>query len=349
MRRWFVVMGSIALAFGVASATAGPSGAATAPKVVPGATYSGPGAKLVVDVGGTSVRVVSLPVHAQCKPKGPTNDGDFGPSGLGPYTVAKDGTFTNVAKGQQAGATQTVIRGTFTGATVRGTVVVPAIKDTVKGFSCAKYSGTWKASRVKGTGDTTKPGATYAKDDFRDAKSGFAVYNDDSSYAEYLPDGRFRIGTRQPTGAVSLRDEPVTATADVSVTTGFTTGTGSDSVGIACLGTAPRSFIVGYVGLDGTAGLMRYADNEVAEQAPGQQVPAGLLKTGDQAQNELRLVCAPSRDDAQRTDVTLSLNGKQVASASASVAGAGKVGLFVGSASGTSEFTFSDFVVRKPR
>jgi hypothetical protein len=335
-----------------ALATAGFGGVATAastPKAIPGATYKGSGAELDVDVTGKTVRVISLPVHARCKPKGPSNAGEFGASGLGPFTVAKDGTFTNVAKGENAGKNQIVVKGRFAGAHATGTVVVPPIEDTTKGFECAKYSGTWKAARVTGTGDTTKPGATYAKDDFRDAKSGFAVYNGDASYAEYLKDGRFRIGTRRPTAAVSLRDEPVTATADVSVTTGFTSGSGSDSVGIACAGTGPTSFIAGYVGLDGTAGLLRYADNEVVEQAPDQQVPAGLLKTGDQAQNDLRLVCTPSPDDAQRTDVTLFLDGKQVAAASASVAGAGKVGLFVGSTSGTSEFTFSDFVVRKPR
>jgi hypothetical protein len=341
-----MVVGSCALAlaswFGVAA------GAST-PKAIPGATYKGSGTELAVETSGATVRVLRLPVHAKCSTSGPSNAGDYGPSGLGPYTIAKDGTFTNVAKGQHAANGQIVVTGRFAGATVSGTVVVPAIDDSVKGFKCAKFSGSWKAARVKGTGDTTKPGATYAKDDFRDAKSGFAVYNDDASYAEYLKDGRFRIGTRQPTGAVSLRDEPVTATADISVTTGFTSGTGSDGAGLACLGTGPSSFIVGYVGVDGRAGLLRYADNQVAEQAPDQQVPSGLLKTGDQAQNEVRMVCEPSPENPQRTDVTLSLNGEQVAAASASVAGPGKVGVFVGSGSGTSEFTFSDFVVRKPR
>jgi hypothetical protein len=37
-----------------------------------------------------------------------------------------------------------------------------------------------------------------------------------------------------------------------------------------------------------------------------------------------------------------------VAEANANRGGAGKVGLLVGSATGTTEFTFSDLVVRKP-
>jgi hypothetical protein len=347
MRRWFVVMGSIALAFAVVSAAAGPSGAATAPKVVPGATYSSTGTNLVVDVGGTSVRVVSLPVHAKCKAGAPSNEGDYGATGLGPFPIKDDGSFTNVAKGQKAGATQTVVRGRFAGATVSGTVVEPALHD--KGFDCAKFTGTWKAKRVTGTGDTTKAGAAYAKDDFSDPDSGFGVFNADDSYGEYLQDGRFRIGTRHPASAVSFRETPVTATADITVTTGFTSGSGSDGAGLACLGTGPTSFVAGFVGLDGTAGLLRYADNQVAEQAPDRKVPDGLLKTGDQAQNDLRMTCSTSPDDPNRTDVHLFLNGKEVASASASIGGAGKVGLYVSGGSGASEFTFSKFEVRKPK
>jgi hypothetical protein len=348
MRRWLVVMGSIALAFGVASATAGPSGAATAPKAIPGATYSATGTKLVVNVDGTTVRVISVPVDAKCSPAGPNNSGDFSPEGLGPFPIEHDGSFTDVAKGEKPGSNQTVIRGTFSGSKVSGTVVVPAIRDTVKDFKCEKYSGPWSAARDKGTGDTTKPGATYAKDDFSNPKSGFAVYNGESSYAEYLKDGRFRIGTRKPTAAISLRDEPVTATADISVTTGFTSGSGSDSVGLVCLGTDPKSFVAGYVSLDGNADLLRYANGDVAESAPKQPLPAGLLHTGEQAQNDLRLTCSTTPDDADKTDVALYLNGTKVAEANANRGGAGKVGLLVGSARGTTEFRFSDLVLRKP-
>ncbi len=347
MRRWSAVTSALALTCGALCGLGGASGAASASKAVPGATYAGTGTKLLVDVGGATVRVVSMPLHPKCQGEAPSNEGDYGPEGLGPFSIQSDGSFSNVPKGQQAGATQTVIRGKFVGSTASGTVVEPAFKD--KGFDCAKFTGRWSAKRVAGTGDTTKPGSAYAKDDFSDPNSGFGVFNADDSYGEYLKDGRFRIGTRQPASGVSFRETPVTATADITVTTGYTSGSGSDGAGLACLGTGPTSFVAGFVGLDGTAGLLRYADGQVAEQAPGKQVPSGLLKTGEQAQNTVRMTCVTSPETPDRTDVHLYLNGTEVTSASASVGGSGKVGLYVSGGSGASEFTFSDFVVRKPK
>jgi len=323
-----------------------PAGAASSTTVVPGATYAGTGTKLAVDASGTEVRVLALPVHAKCKGKAPSNEGDYGPSGLGPFGIGKDGTFSNLEPGEKAGPTQAVIRGKFTGATAQGTVVEPAFTD--KGFDCAKFSGSWKATRVKGTGDDTKPGAIYAKDDFSKQTSGFDTYNDPASYAEYLKDSRFRIGTRQPTGAASLRKQPVTATADVSATTGYTSGSAGDGAGLACAGVAATSFIAGYVTVDGYAYLVRYSAGDVAESLEPKSVPEGLLHTGDQAQNELRLVCEPS-PNAGRTNLHLFLNGTEVANAESVGGDAGQVGVFVASTSGTSEFTFSDFVVRKPK
>lgn len=330
---------TVAVLVGVASA-------ASAGKAVSGATYRGGGTELVVDAAGSAVRVLRLPVHARCKGAAPTNEGDYG-SGLGPFAIASDGTFTNVAKGAKPMATQTVIKGRFAGADARGTVVVPAFKD--KGFDCARFSGSWKATRVKGTGDTTKPGATYATDDFSNRSSGFATFNGTKSYAEYLTDHRFRIGTREPTAVASLRDQPVISTADVSATIGYTSGSGADAAGLACLGTGSTSFIAGFVAVDGTVGLLRYANGQIAERATDRQAPAGLLRTGPQAQNEVRMTCAPLSSNPTRTDVRLFLNGKEVSAATASAAGAGKVGLFVGSSTGTTEFTFSHFEVRKPR
>jgi hypothetical protein len=94
--------------------------------------------------------------------------------------------------------------------------------------------------------------------------------------------------------------------------------------------------------------VIRYANGAIAEQANDATLPPGLLKTGAQAQNEVRLVCKPSTD-SQHTNVYLFLNGKQVSNAEASVGGAGKVGLLVGSSSGATEFTFSEFVAKKPK
>jgi hypothetical protein len=330
----------------LALAAVAPAGAASEPKVVPGATYEGEGAKLTVDAAGTSVTVLALPVHAKCKGDAPANEGDYGPSGLGPFTIASDGSFTNVAEGTEPSPTQAVIRGTFRGATVTGTVVEPAFRD--KGFDCARFSGKWTAKRVAGTGDTTKPGGTYVTDDFSKKKSGFEVYNESASYAEYLKDSRFRIGTRQPTAAGSLRATPITASADVAVTTGYTSGSESDGAGAACSGTDATSFIAGYVTVDGFAYITRYGNGEVLESATPKSVPEGLLRTGPQAQNEIRLVCTPS-PTAGRTNVHLSLNGTEVLDAEATTGEAGTTGVFVTSSSGASEFTFSDFVVRKPK
>jgi hypothetical protein len=329
-----------------ASLLSGVAGAASSPKAVPGATYSGTETKLVVDATGHSVRVIALPVHAKCKGDAPSNEGDYGTGGLGPFTIAADGSFTNVAEGQRAGATQSVIKGRFAGAKVRGTVVEPAFTD--KGFDCARFSGTWTATRDAGTGDTTKPGATYARDDFSDPKSGFDVFNAPQAYAEYLADGRFRIGTREATGVPSLRKRPTTATADVSVTTGFTSGSAGDGAGLVCGATGGTTFLAGYVSVDGYAYLARYSDGDVVESRDPQPLPEGLLRTGEQAQNDVQLICEPS-SNADHTTMSLRLNGTEVSNAEASVGSAGRVGVFVASTSGTSEFTFSDFVVKKPK
>lgn len=345
MRRFFGSGGFVALALACAAGASGVAGAASAPKVVPSASYVATGTKLVVDAAGTAVTMLQLPVHAKCKGAAPSNEGDYGSSGLGPFPITANGTFTNIAKGSKPGATQAVIKGKFAGARVTGTVVEPAFKD--KGFDCARFTGSWSATRVAGTGDTTKAGATYVTDDFSKPDSGFDAFNQTAAYAEYLTDGRFRIGTRQPAGIASFRAQPTTASADVAVTTGFTGGSAGDGAGLACVGTSPTTYIAGYVALDGQAHLVRYANGHVVESAPAADLPPGLLKSGEQAQNTLRLVCAPGTGTGT-TKVTLSLNGTKVADAVSTVAGAGKVGLFVNGDSGASEFTFSRFSVKKP-
>ena len=100
--------------------------------------------------------------------------------------------------------------------------------------------------------------------------------------------------------------------------------------------------------VDGYAYLVRYSQGEVVESSDPKPVPEGLLHTGEQAQNDLRLVCEPS-PNAGRMNLHLLLDGTEVTNAESTGTGAGHVGLFVASNSGTSEFTFSDFVVRKPK
>lgn len=147
MRRFIGRACFVVLALGGASAVSGAAGAAAAPKVVPGASYEAKGTKVAVDAAGTSVTVLKLPVHAKCKGAAPSNEGDYGSPGLGPFPIAANGTFTNIAKGSKPGSTQAVIKGKFAGAKVTGTVVEPAFRD--KGFDCARFTGSWSASRVR--------------------------------------------------------------------------------------------------------------------------------------------------------------------------------------------------------
>ena len=148
MRRFIGTGGLVALACLGATFGGAPASLAATTIVVPGATYQGKGTELVVDADGTSVTVMKLPVHAACKGTAPSNEGDYGPSGLGPFTIAANGTFTNIAKGSKPGATQSVIKGKFAAAKVVGTVVEPAFQD--KGLDCAKFRGSWSAKRVAG-------------------------------------------------------------------------------------------------------------------------------------------------------------------------------------------------------
>lgn len=327
---------------------ASPAGAASSPKAIPGASYQGKGTELAVDAAGKLVTVQQLPVKPVCKGSAPSNEGDYGSSGLGPFTIAADGSFTNIPKGQKPGKTQTVVKGRFSGAKVSGTVVESAFKDEAKGFDCKAFSGSWSATRVAGTGDTTKPGAAYAKDDFSNAKSGFEVFNEQESYAEYLSDGRFRIGTRAPVAVTSLRAQPSVGSADVSVTTGTVMASGVDGAGLVCDATDNTAYLAGFVSQDGSAFLSRYANGTQVERADPASLPAGLLKSGEGASNTVRLVCEPGSASGT-TEATLYLNGTKVASASSRSVNAGKVGVLVNSNSGASQFTFDDFVVKKPR
>jgi len=335
--------GTLALGLGLGGVAVAASSASTG-KVIPGAAYSADETLLTVDVAGKTVTIQQLPAHAQCTGGSSAGEGDYGEPGLGPFTIAADGTFTNVAKGAKPGATQGVIKGRFTGATVTGTILEPAFSD--KGTKCEKYSGKWSATRQAGTGDDAAVGDTYATDDFSDPASGFDTYNEDAAYAEYLTDGRYRIGLRAPALAAALRAEPVTASADVSVDAAAVSATGADRAGLACDATAATSYIVGWVTQDGKAYISRYVDGNAKEISKGFPLPSGLLKTGEGAMNKLRLTCVPGpRSDT--TSVKLYLNGKQVARGVPSALAAGTTGVMVTSTTGTPQFAFYDFAVKK--
>ncbi len=337
----------------VGIASAAPAGAATEPKRLKppfaGAQYSGKGTELEIDSVGKAVRIFALPITTKCKTATPTNLGDFGSSGLGPFTLAADGSFSNI-RGSAALPSQTVINGRFQGAKVTGTIKDPAFVDEVKGFDCPEFNGKFTATYVKGSGDAVAPGATLVSDDFSDPKSGFATFNIAEGYAEYLKDSRFRIGAWAPSASrvplVSLRTEPKRADADVTVTTLTFAGGTNDVMGVACQATGATSFVTGLVSMHegGFATVIRYS-NGVPTVLGQAALPPGLLKTGSGAQNMVRLVCKPSTTVTSRFD--LSLNGTQLVSASGPSA-EGQTGLAVGSGSGSTEINFKDFEVVKP-
>lgn len=335
--------GACALVLGLGGVAFAAPGASTS-KVVPGAAYSADETLLTVDVAGKTVTIQQLPVHATCTGNAFTNEGDYGEPGLGPFTIAADGTFTNIAKGAKPDASQAVIKGRFTGTTVTGTIVDPAFSD--KGTECAKFSGKWSATRQPGTGDDAAVGATYATDNFSDPASGFDTYNEQAAYAEYLTDGRYRIGLRSPVLAAALRAEPVTASADVTVDVAAVSATGDDGAGLACDATDATSYIVGWVTQDGKAYISRYVDGDAKEISKAFRVPSGLLKTGEGAMNKLGLTCVPG-PRSNTTSVKLYLNGKQVARGVPSALTAGTTGVLVTSGSGTPQYAFYDFVVKK--
>lgn len=336
-------------AVGVPSAAPSAAGAATTPSVraIPSAEYEAGDTLLRVDPTGRTVRVLQLPWGGTCTGPVPTNMSDYGPTGLGPFRIAANGSFATDTSGPNAAAL-TVVRGRFAKTRVSGSVSIPAFRDEAKGFDCAAYKGQWKATRTPGTGDTTKPGATYADDDFSDSTSGFSTYNLAAAYAEYLPDARFRIGMRSPGLAASLRATPVTATVAVSVKSLTVAATGIDGAGLVCEGTGPTTFISGFVSQTGTAFISRYVRGIEVESPSATPIPKDLLKTGEGVRNDLGLICVPGSVEGT-TSVTLTLNGTKVAQGTVRSLVPGTVGVIVNGASGTTQFVFDDFRAKKHR
>ncbi len=133
---------SVVAALSIAVLVAPAGTAAVARNATPG-TYSGKKTEITVD-STSHVLVMRLPVHAKCKGgRRPSNEGDYRPSGLGPFTVESDGSFTNVEPGTQPLPSQTVIKGKIVGTKASGTVVEPAFQD--KGFDCARFKAKWTA------------------------------------------------------------------------------------------------------------------------------------------------------------------------------------------------------------
>ena len=318
-----------------------PASAAKGPPVLPEAVYKGKGTKLQISSDGGSVTVFALPEHNKCKGKTPTNLGDYAPTGLGPFPIAANGSFSNRSTSSDAFS----LKGRFKGTAVSGTLRSSGFKDTAKGFDCADFSGAFSANLVKGTG--LKPGKVLARDDFSNPKSGFDVFNTTNGFSEYLKDKRFRVGLRGNAGVTALRAKPANlATAEVDVTVFTFGGEPGDEVGLVCQAIDPQNFLAGYVTQNGTVRFARYVAGARAEASTPASLPAGTVKTGQGARNDLRLVCAPQSDGATRVDLFVNGSSK-FATSSKTLKGATGISVF-GNGNGT-DYNFTNYVVRVPK
>jgi hypothetical protein len=320
----------------LAPAASAASGAA----VLPQAEYRGKDTELQITADGGGVLVLALPVKQKCKGVTPTNLGDFGPSGLGPFTVKKNGSF-----GNDPGA-DLEIKGRFKGKKVAGTIKAAAFEDPAKDFDCQKYSGRFSAKLVKGTG--LKPGKVLARDDFSDPNSGFGESNTTNGFSEYLDDGRYRIGLRGSTTLSALRETP-DALASVEVEAEVLTFGGEplDEVGLACQAIDAQNFIVGFVQQDGLAKLVRFEGGSVIERSEEVQLPDGVLKSGQGAKNELRLTCRATQ--GERTDLDLYVNGELAVSATSNSQTEGRTGFSVSGAGNGTDYNFTRYEARIPK
>lgn len=338
IRAVLVALGAGAL---VATAWASPGGAA-----VPGeGRYEGAGGtQIVTSSDGGSVTLDKVPIKVKCKGITPTNLGEE----LGPFPIERNGTFTNGVKKVKAGSGNVALAGKFSsdGKKVSGTVEEAAFKDEAKDFDCPRFKGTFSAKLVKGTG--LVPGKVLAKDDFSDAKSGFAVFNEQNSFAEYLKDGRYRLGLRGPGAVFAFRDQPEASIIDVRATVRWYGNDELDAAGLVCQGTDGSTFSVAFVRGNGQVELKRYVAGQIFESAKPVAAPSGLLKSGKGEANDLELRCLPDATD-QSTALTFSVNGKVVGRARTSAVTTGKTGFFVEDQAGGTDFNFDDYLASVPK
>ena len=314
------------------------------PPVLPSAEYRGKGTELVITPTGTHVTFYALPIDQKCKGKTPTNLGEFTVVGFGPFEIDADGRFSNA---DDADFSDTHVKGRFKGKKVTGTVVADAFEDPAKGFDCQKFSGKFSAKLVKGTG--LEPGKVLARDDFTDPQSGFEEFNTTNGFGEYLDDGRYRIGLRGPATVTGLRAEPDgVSTVEVEADIFTFGGESTDQVGLVCQAADAQSFLAGFVRQDGMVELLRYDSGEIVERAESVQLPDGVLKTGQGAANELRLVCRSLSASPAETDIELWVNGEQAITAISASSRGGRTGITVAGGGNGTDYNITRYVVRIP-
>jgi hypothetical protein len=184
-------------------------------------------------------------------------------------------------------------------------------------------------------------------DDFSDPTSGFQVFNTPNSYAEYLPDGRFRLGLRGPGSTTSLREQPQGNVVEVSSTARWFGKARTDAFGLAC-DAGDSSYWAGLIRMDGKALIVHYNFEQVDKSGALVKFPARLLKKAKRAANEITLKCIPD-PGISLTYLELSLNGTVVAKLESLGEPTGSTGLFIAAEKPGAQFTFEDFQVATPK
>lgn len=226
-----------------------------------------------------------------------------------------------------------------------GKIVQAPFDDPAKGFHCKAFKGAFSATHVQGTGGT--PGQVLATDDFSSAKSGFDTFNTQIAFSQYLNDGRFRVGLRGSGVAVALRRQPVARVVEVSATVLWFGVDTKDAFGLACGGSGRGTFDAGVIRMDGQAVLARYVKGAAYEASDPVAIPAGLLRTGKGATNQITLTCIPD-PSGMSTHLLLSLNGQVVLKARNSAVTRGKTGVFAGGSAGGTHFDYESYRVSIP-
>ena len=323
----------------VAALVAGVAPADAATDLVPGAKYEGEGASLRIGGDGATVEVTQLPVDLRCTGVTPTNAGEMG--GF-PIDVAADGTFRS---GGAAAPREITGRFSADGKKVTGTIREAAFVDPAKDMDCKAYSGKWSAKLVKGS--VVPAGKKIARDDFSDPTSGFDVYNGANGYAEYLSDGRLRLGLRSAGTAASLRATPLLADADVQVDTVVYSADPNDAAGVVCRATDATSFLAGFLQADGTAFAVQLQNGAVVQRSSVVTVPPDVYR-GPRERTTLRLVCSSDPEGGRYGRLSFRVNGSEVVTLTTDPPVEGATGVVASGTAGATDISFLDFSVRTP-
>lgn len=201
------------------------------------------------------------------------------------------------------------------------------------GLACSSLGGDGG-----GGGEATEPAVVF-QDDFSDTESGWDEWMDESCLGEYA-DGAYRIKvdeTEYDCWVTLGRD-----LGDVTVEVKATKAGGPDvnEFGIQCRYQDGENFYFFVVSSDGYYAIGKAVDDEWTDIGADQMQPSDAIRQGD-ATNTILAEC-------QGDQLTLTVNGEQVASVTDSTFSSGDVGLIAGTFDqGGTDILFDDFVVRE--